>query len=164
MPDPARQAPHLDDALFIACGLAWSAAVIHVAAAVGHSGEHVLHAVFFAVLAAAQLAWGVALYRRPARGLLSAGAAVSLVVAAIWIVSRTSGLPLGPDAWAPEPVGAIDSIASADEAVLALLVGFRLRSRPTGPLLGGVKRLATAAALGLIPLSSLALTVGDHSH
>ena len=89
---------------------------------------------FFVLLAAAQFLWGVAVYRSPSRWLLSVGAIISLAVAVLWIVSRTSGLPIGPEPWTPEAVGAVDSIATANEVVLALLVFFHLRRELPGAL------------------------------
>jgi hypothetical protein len=160
---PARAAA-LDNGVFLACGLAWSAGLIHLAAAVDHVDEYVPFAVFFFLLAPAQLALGVALYRRPTRRLLRAGALGSMIVVAIWVVSRTSGVPIGPTPWVAEPAGLLDCLASADEAVLALLVLYQLRSDP-GPLLVRCSRpLLTAAGVGLILLSSLALAGGGHAH
>jgi hypothetical protein len=161
---PAPTAGRLDNALFIACGLAWAAGLIHVEAAIKHVDEYLLYALFFAVLAPAQFAWGVALYRRPGRRLLLAGAVGSLVVVALWIVSRTSGLPIGPTPWVPEPVGAIDSIATADEAVLALVALLQLPASRGPKLMRGSSYLAAATGTGLILLSSLALVLGGHAH
>jgi hypothetical protein len=152
--------PRCDDRLFVLCGLSWAAGLIHVAAAIGHLDEYVLYAVFFAVLAAVQFGCGIAVYRAPSRALLRAGAVMSLLVVALWIVSRTSGLPIGPEPWQPEPVGLIDAVASADEAVLALLAAAWLRSGPTRRLAG----YGHGAALCLLLLSSLALTGGGHVH
>jgi hypothetical protein len=160
----ALGARRLDDRLFLICGLAWSAALIHVVAAIEHLDEYALYAVFFEVLASGQFLLGVALYRSPTRTLLITGAAGSLLVVALWIVSRTAGLPIGPVAWSPEPVGILDVLASADEAVLALLVLFQLRSAPTGALGRGAVYVVTATGVVVILLSSLALTLGGHAH
>jgi hypothetical protein len=149
--------PRLDDTLFAACGLAWGAGIIHLQAAIGHLGESVLYAVLFDLVACAQFAWGVALYRRPGTGVLRAGVAGSLAIVAVWLMSRTTGLPLGPSPWRPEGVGTLDAIATADELVLALMAVLRLRGR-------GSSRLVTGVALGLILLSSLTPTVGGQVH
>lgn len=154
----------LDDGLFVACGLAWAAGLIHVVAAVEHIQEYALHAVFFALLAAAQFAWGAALYRWPTRRLLCAGAVVSILIVALWIVSRTTGLPIGPTPWNPEPVGALDSIATSDEILLALVAVLGLRARGTGPIERGSRYLAMGTGIFLILLSSLSLVGGQHAH
>jgi hypothetical protein len=150
--------------LLIACGLTWGAGLIHVQAAVDHWDEYWLYALFFAVLAVAQLVWGVALYRSPGRGLLVAGAVGSLMVVALWVVSRTSGLPIGPEPGSPEAIGVLDSVASADEIALALLIALQLRAPPNGRLARHAGHLAQAASIFLILMSSLAVTNGGHAH
>jgi hypothetical protein len=157
-------ARRLDDRLFLICGLAWSGALIHVVAAIEHVDEYVLYAVFFELLASAQFLLGIALYRSPTRTLLITGATMSLLVVVLWIVSRTLGLPIGPAPWTPEPVGILDVVASADEAVLALLVLLRLRSTPAGALGRATAYLVTTTGVLLVLLSSLALTLGGHAH
>jgi hypothetical protein len=156
--------PLLAGELLIACALSWSAGLIHVKAGVDHLHHHVLISVAFGLLAAAQLAWGVALYRRPTGGLLVAGAAMSVLVVALWGMSRVAGLPLGSDRWSPEPIGALDSVASADEVVLALLAVLHLRVERAGPAARGVAPLAAAAGICLILVSSLLVAVGGHAH
>lgn len=155
----------LDDRLFLACALAWGAGVIHVAAAVSHLDEFVLFAVFFEVLALAQFAWGVALYRAPSRRLLLVGAIGSLAVVALWAVSRTSGLPIGPSPWRrPEAVGLLDSLATADELALAAIVFLRIRAKSARRWERRVGTVVAAVALGLLLTSSLALVSGGHVH
>jgi hypothetical protein len=151
MSPPVSAPRRVDDALFVCCGLSWAAGLIHVVAAVEHVDEYLLFGVLFALLAPAQFAWGVLVYRRPDRRLFVGGALASLAVVALWLVSRTVGLPIGPDQ--PEAVGPADAICSADELVLALLV---LVGRPRKPLV----------ALGtvLILTSSLVLVGGGHVH
>jgi len=159
---PAATARALDDRLLIVCGLAWGAGLIHVSAAIEHVNEYALHAVFFAVLAAAQFGWGVALYRRPAPRLLWVGAVASLMVVGLWVASRTIGLPIGPRPWSPEAAGATDVIATADEVVLALVVGFQLWPGRGGVLVRRAGYLVTAAGVCLLLLSSLVLLGGGH--
>jgi hypothetical protein len=159
-----RARPQLENSVFVACGLALGSGLIHVDAAVEHFHEYALFAVFFVVVACLQFAWAVGAYRRPTRALLRAGAYGSLLVVALWVVSRTSGLPLGPERWEPESVGGFDAIATADEIALALLV-----LAPAGFRGGRVGRwVAKEGALGvgllLILLSSLALVSGAHAH
>jgi hypothetical protein len=161
---PLPAACRVDGELAVMCALAWSAGLIHIAAAVAHLDEYALFAVFFQVLAIGQLGWGALLYRSASRGLLVAGAIVSVMVVALWVASRTSGLPIGPEPWAPEPVGLIDALASADELLLALLVVCRLWPGAAGTLRSGVAKVATGGALCLVLVSSLALVSGPHVH
>jgi hypothetical protein len=154
----------LSNRLLLACGLAWGAAAIHLQAAVEHVDEYVPYAVCFLLLALAQLLWGFAIGRAPTRRLLAAGALGSLMVVALWVVSRTSGLPVGPETWEPERVGALDSLASADEVLLALIVAFELGRGRAGMLLRACTQLATGAGVCLVLLSSLSLAYAGHAH
>jgi len=140
------------------------ASLIHVDAAVQHYHEYVLFVVFFVVLALVQLAWGVAVCLRPSPALLRFGAVGSLLVALLWVTSRTTGLPLGPERWEPESVGAFDSIATADELLLAVLVFFPTGLGTRGVVQRGSRQGALAAGLVLVLLSSLALVGGGHAH
>jgi hypothetical protein len=97
------------------------AGLIHASAASDH-GAHAAQLTFFVTVAVLQLLWGLALLRRAAWPLLVAGAALNLVVAAIWVLSRTSGLPAVPGAEHAEPVGFKDGVSSLLELVLVLSV------------------------------------------
>lgn len=124
----------------------------------GHFEEWWLAGVFFVVVTALQLGWGALVYRRPDRLVLAAGAVGNVLVAAVWAVSRTVGIPLGQEAWHPEPVGAIDALATLDELVIAgLVVALLSRRRPAaGPtwIVGYVLLIA----------SLLAALLGGHHH
>ncbi|MFL5946785.1 MAG: hypothetical protein ACJ74C_15280 [Gaiellaceae bacterium] len=115
-----------------------AAATIHFAVVSPHWDEYVPFAVLFAVTGAFQFLWAAAVLVRPVRSVLLVGAVVNLGVAAAWVVSRTVGLPIGPEAWTPEPVGVADVAASVFElaigagaAVLLSSAGGRLEARTT---------------------------------
>jgi hypothetical protein len=71
----------------------------------------------------ALLAWRCV--RHGTRSLVLASAAVSVVVAGVWAVSRTVGVPFGPGAGTAEAIGLSDVVATVYEigavAVAALL-------------------------------------------
>ena len=48
------------------------------------------------------------------------GAAGNAAVVLVWAVSRTAGLPIGPEVWHPEAISALDVVATALEAGLVL--------------------------------------------
>src|ERR1700712_1833073 len=146
-PPAAGTARTIDDQLLVACGLALGAGLIHVVAAVEHLDEYTLYSLFFVMLALAQFALGIALYRSPSPRLVMYAAVGSLLVVGLWLVSRTVGLPIGPSIWTPDPVGAIDTIASGDEIALALLMGFRLRPSSGGTGAIVFRRVVTGAGL-----------------
>ena len=153
----ASASRRLDDALFVAIALSWTAGGVHVAACSWHLNEYLPFAVAFAVLAVVQLGWGALAYRRPSRTVLLAGALLSVGTVGVWLLSRTTGLPLGPEPWQPEPWGLPDTVASADELTLVALL-----------LVAPLRRVARGAlvALGvvLILLSSMTLVSGGHVH
>lgn len=65
-------------------------------------------------MALTQLAWALlVVVLPPSSRLYLAGAAGNAVVAATWLVTRTTGLPLGPEAGEPEAVGIADTVATA---------------------------------------------------
>jgi uncharacterized membrane protein YsdA (DUF1294 family) len=110
------------EAVLLTVALAFVAGAILAVASAGHFSEFWLFGVFFCVLAVAQLAWGAWLYARPSRTSLLAGVALDVPVIAIWLLSRTVGVPLGPDAWRPEHAGALDLAATLDECLIIVLV------------------------------------------
>jgi hypothetical protein len=154
----------LDHGLFIAAGLSWGSGLIHVQAAFWHIHEYAPFAIAFALLAAAQFAWGAAVYRWPARWLIGPGAIVSFAVAGVWIASRTSGLPIGPEPWKPEPLGLADVIATADEAVLGFLALVHLWGRGVRFLPRAVQLATAGIGVSLLSLSSLTFMFSGHAH
>jgi hypothetical protein len=153
------------DTVFVACGLAWCTSMIHVQAAIGHVSESGLYALFFALLAPLQFIWGLALFRRPSSQLLlRAGAVLSLAVAALWLASRTTGLPVGPEHWSPEEVGVADSLATADEIFTAILCLYPLALGASSALPRRTMKVVMAGGLVLILLSTLAIPTFGHVH
>lgn len=108
-----------------ACG---GAALIHAAVCPGHFQEGTVLGVFFLVLSASQLTWSAAILLRPSAPLLLIGAAANALVIGLWLCTRTLGLPLGLLEGGVEPVGAVDVLASALEAVTVGLCVLQLRS------------------------------------
>ncbi|XAS67853.1 hypothetical protein V3C33_00455 [Micrococcaceae bacterium Sec5.7] len=138
--------------LFLAAALFGSAAV-HAAVVPEHLSEWGAAGAFFLVLAAAQLALGLLLLIRPRPGLLLAIAAVSIVPLALWLYSRTVGLPFGPAAGVPETVGVPDCAAGALElgtllvAVIVLRRSGRLPGRP--PASAHIRSLSVVAVIAV---------------
>jgi hypothetical protein len=87
--------------------------------------------VFFVVVALAQLGWVVAVVSNPTRMVYVVGALGNALIVMTWVVSRTSGLPFGPEAGEPEPVGIADVVSTAFE--VAVVAGTLL-------LLRGIER------------------------
>jgi hypothetical protein len=166
-----RSAVVLRPELALLAGASFAAAVLHAAFAPGHFDEDWAHGLFFAVVAWLQLALGVALLVRPRRwvfalGLLNAG------VIAVWVVSRTTGLPFGPSSGVAEDVGVPDLVATGLEAIVVLgCAALLVRSRVRGfTVKHGSRMLVSAAAFGTVLVaaaSTLALTprfADEHHH
>jgi hypothetical protein len=75
-----------------------AAGAIHFAVTGDHFQAGIAFGLFFAALAWAQVLWAVGVLMMPTRLLLAAGVAGNPAVVAIWVVSRTTGLPFGPAA------------------------------------------------------------------
>jgi hypothetical protein len=106
------------------------AAAIHAAVCPAHFRAAFAFGAFFAVAAALQAAWTVQLWYRVSRRLLLAGAIGNTVTVAVWAVSRTIGLPIGPRRWHPEAVSAADLVATALEVVVVVTAGMLLLHAP----------------------------------
>ncbi len=124
------------------------AAAIHFAVAPEHFQEYLPYGLFFVGLGLAQLGLAVAVLRAPSRRLYAIASGGTVAVIAIWLISRTVGLPLGPDAGKPEPVGFIDLLASIIEATAVLVLLRRIRIPSRSSRVGRIRRaLSTTPAL-----------------
>ena len=121
-PAPARAEPTVTR-LLVASAAAVSAAagVIHFAAAAEHAPTYPQAAAFFVAIGVFQVAWAALILGRPSGTLYAAGVAASLLTIALWAVSRTTGLPFGPEAFIREAVGRADVISTLLEEALVLL-------------------------------------------
>ena len=141
--------------------LCWTAAAASFASAAIHFsviGEHYQEAwyfgVFFMAAAWAQVSWAIAIIVRPTRPILIAGAALQALLVVIYLWSRTTGLPIGPDPWKPEDVAFIDVLSTLLEVVAgcaALVLIFRALDRP-------LSRRFSVATVGTVALLVGALT------
>ncbi|MEU6408699.1 hypothetical protein [Microbispora sp. NPDC046933] len=113
--DKMRGAPPLTLA-----ALAAGSAAIHFGVMPDHFAVSPGHGVLFAVAGWVQLAWAAAVLLRPTQVVLLTGGFVNLALVVIWLVGRTAGLPLGPDAWTPDPGGAPEALAALLETVLTV--------------------------------------------
>jgi hypothetical protein len=103
------------------------AGVIHLAVAPNHLREWVPFGVFFLVLGVAQLAWAALVWMLPTRSLLITGAIANAGVVALWLLSRSAGIPIDPEHWSPEAIGFADVVCSAYEALIVVATWTLLR-------------------------------------
>src|SRR3954453_11642191 len=108
----------------LAATLSIGAGGIHFAVIQEHLSEDVLAAIFFVALAWFQVIWAMAYLLRPNDALRLVAIVVNAATVGIWVMSRTTGLPIGAEPWTPEAVGLADVVSSSFEIILvALLVG-----------------------------------------
>ncbi|MEP6666086.1 MAG: hypothetical protein ABJA81_06535 [Nocardioidaceae bacterium] len=119
--------PSLRRLTAVAC--LFGAEAVHVSVMDEHMTEWLPAGVFFLVLAIAEGLLSVALITTPARSTERLAIAVSLGAVALWVLSRTVGIPIGPMAGAAEPIGRADLAASTLELMTAAL----LLARTDGP-------------------------------
>lgn len=120
-PSPAR--PTVTKLLVASAAAASIAAgVIHFAAAAEHAPVYPQAAAFFVGIGTFQVLWAAMVLGRPSRALYLAGLGASLLTIALWGVSRTIGLPFGPEAFIREAVGRADVISTLLEEAIALAV------------------------------------------
>jgi diguanylate cyclase (GGDEF)-like protein/PAS domain S-box-containing protein len=105
---------------------------IHISVCLEHFQEATAYGVFFALLATFQLAWGAVVLARPTRTVLLFGASVNAATVGLWLVSRTVGLPVGPETWSPEEFGRLDIAASAVELAVVPACVLLARVLPRG--------------------------------
>lgn len=137
-----------------AAALSIAASMIHASVIVPHFREYFLFGVFFVVSAVFQLVWGMVVWnRRNDRTLLIVGAVANLAIVALWVATRTVGLPIGPEPGQTEVAGLHDIIASIDEVAIALACGLALipGARWKGALTVPLWIVAIASALLAFP-------------
>jgi hypothetical protein len=149
--------------LLVIGGLA-GAAVVHAAVAPHHLHEWPAAGMFFVLLALWEL--GVAsmlLVRLTERAVLLAAAAVSAGPLALWLWSRTAGMPFGPAAGIAEPVGVPDLMACLLEVGSLLAAVVLLRGTSRRPSDGHVRGMAVLAlvAVTTIGVATVGLTGFD---
>lgn len=128
---------------------------------VTHFREYFLFGLFFAIVTPLQIAWAVLIVRRPeSNRLLIWGGAVNLGIALIWLVSRTVGLPFGPEALQAEGIGPKDLLATWDELLIGVIVAL-LVLRP-GPRPAPRWLPALAWVLAAVSIVGALIAKGGH--
>jgi len=154
---PRRATPTAPDRSW-APVLRWTAAVtlageaaIHVSVVESHARVWLPEGLFFVVLALAETALALAIAARRRTSAHQAAIALSLATVALWVVSRTAGVPVGPQPWVPEAVGRADAAATLLELATAIALGPIVLPSP-GPA-------ATRVALGATTAAAIGATV-----
>ena len=139
--------------------LSVGAAAVHFAVVFEHFNAYVLYGVFFLIISWAQMIWAAVVMWRPSRLWLWLGIAGNTIVLAVYLASRMTGLPFGPDKGHTEPFGGLDVVCGILEFALiagcaALLWRPSLADRPVRRRTG----FAAIAALAAVPAAVIAVT------
>jgi hypothetical protein len=167
--DAAVARPTRAPAVAVAVACLLGADAIHTAVIAEHFTEWWAEGAFFVALSVVEGGLAAALLLGPARPTCQAAVLASVGTIAVWAWSRTTGLPIGPEAGYPEPVGRADVVATLLEAITALalvpvILPNRLATRP--PVGVGCARRSIAAAVAAIALTTAFGLAGanDHTH
>jgi hypothetical protein len=103
------------------------AGLVHLAVVHEHFEEWWVFGAFFAAVGIAQIGWALGALARDRAPLLRVVGAANLALVALWAVTRTVGIPIGPEPWTPEAAGRADVLCVVLEVatVAALVVAAR---------------------------------------
>ncbi|MCH0542346.1 hypothetical protein I3F58_22895 [Streptomyces sp. MUM 203J] len=124
------------------------AAAIHVASAADHYAEWWLAGVFFYAVGAFQAGWAMAALWASGRGVMLLGLLANAGVIAMWAVSRTTGIPVGPGAGVPEEITRVGVTAVAFELVICLVAVWRLWRRASRGFASSLQAVLLVGAAG----------------
>lgn len=141
-----------------------AAASVHFAVGVPHASEDPLFAAALVGCGALQLVWGHALLKRPTRSVIVLGLLLNVLALLTYGVSRSVGLPFGPEPWIPAGIGPLDLITVVDEAFIVFLAArFFRRDQPAAGWHDG--RVLIGAAMTAAVITVLLLGAGaEHAH
>jgi hypothetical protein len=142
---PTRRAVRL-----VLAATAIGSGVIHLSLAPEHLDEWLPLGIGFVFAGVFSVLWGVAVAVRESRWLLRTGAAFSVLFLAVYLMSRTTGLPVGPSAFRPEAFGAADLVCCALEVPMA--IGALLLARRPSALTVPMTRRITAVVIASLAL------------
>jgi hypothetical protein len=147
-------------AVFGAALLSLGAAAIHFGVLGSHYEESWGYGVFFAAVASLQALWALLVVRSPGRWVYWGGAAGNAAVIAVWAITRTAGVPVGPASGEVEDAEFIDVLATGFQAliVVACLAIVGWRQMAARQLSASVLWTGTlAVAVGVMALTSASL-------
>ena len=125
-------------------------AAIHASAVGQLYGAGRLQGLLVVALALAEALLALAVVARATPAVYRAAIALSVATVAVWAVTRTVGVPAGPQPWGPRPIGAADAVAALLELATAMLLSPLLRpagSRVSVAVVSVAAMAATAFAV-----------------
>lgn len=137
-PLPPGVAPAVAPAVYAAAALSLVAALAHLWVAPGYFQVWWGYGSFFLAASFAQGLLAVALLRWQGRAAPLAGVFGNLAVVALYVVSRTSGVPFGPHATRAEEAGVLDMATTAVELATVVFLLSLLGGRARGVAVNAV--------------------------
>lgn len=167
-PSPRRPWFQVDaDVAVMAAALSFSASIIHAVATLPHFEVALIYGAFFVAMTLSQSAWSAWVLRgATTRAIWWIGATLNITIVLVWLLSRTVGIPIGPEPWTPERVGLVDVVAGIFElgtAALAMVL-IRRRALPNRMTTRALSPAAWSMLTSLIWLTTGALVVGGGGH
>lgn len=104
-----------------AAALSAVAALVHGLVCPEHFHEAFIYGLFFAVSTVGQLAWSVLAVARDDKWVAPLGLAGNAACVLLWAVTRSIGIPLGPEAGEVEAIGLLDVLATTAEIGVVVL-------------------------------------------
>jgi hypothetical protein len=138
----------------IAAGTALAAGAIHLGQVAVHLEEGWIFAAFFLVVGAVQVIAALLLVRTWPVLWFWFGIAGSAAVIGVWVVSRTIGLPFGPEPGQAEALGTADAAASLTEAITVVALVAWLIDRSGRRRIGDLAAALVVASLGVVWVST----------
>jgi len=145
--------------LVIAATATAGSALVHFGVAPEHFAEWWGFGLFFVLCAEVQLGWTLLLGRIHSNRMVAVGLAGSLALVATWALSRTVGLPFGPEPGVPEEIGLPDLVSVVLELITAMACAWALLvpNRTTVRLSLPLRALGLAVTIALTALALAAV-------
>ena len=144
------------------------AGLIHLVVAPVHWRDWVFSGLFFVAIALFQLVWAFLAWSRPTALVLGAGVAVNAAALALWVTSRTGGVPFGPFAGQPEAVDAAGICVLLLECYVVMGAGWAWIRGYRAEQVSGFNRAAVLLAANAVMVGAVAVGVGStlqgHAH
>lgn len=162
--EPGAQRPDVTSSLIAATlpALLAACAVVHFGMVPLHAGQSTAEGAAFALVGWTQATAAALVWRtRPGPWGLRAILVLNALVIAVWLLSRTAGLPVGPAG--PQAIGAADALATALE--VGIVVGARRLLRAGAPALWKPGIDPALPFVLFMGLAAVSLTQSaDHAH
>jgi hypothetical protein len=150
-PETRRTRTTVEPAAAAFVALSAAAGMVHLSVASDHFAEYFLFGLFFVLVGVVQIAWAALVVVAGPRDRLLWLSVGNALVVALWVASRTTGVPLGPSSGHREQVGYPDVATTVFEIALVALALALLSHRRTAalrrnPVLWTIPLLITPAA------------------